>query len=79
MKIILNGIKSWFLQPFSWTEWTDISTFAFACDGYLLQGKRNTVSNAKKFRITILKQAMKMANAPVVPFEKLVDLGVCIK
>lgn len=43
---------NYFIAPFSWSRWTDISIFQYGNSSYLLQGKLNRRSNAKKFRIT---------------------------
>ena len=45
-----NWLTNYFLAPFSWSRWTDITTFAFG-GAYLLQGKVNSRTNAKKFNI----------------------------
>lgn len=47
---------NYILAPFSWSRWTDITTFAFA-GSYLLQGKVNKRTNAKKFRVTTISSA----------------------
>ncbi len=39
---------SYFTHPFSWSRWCDIQTFSYGSDAYLLQGKSNKNSNAKK-------------------------------
>jgi len=52
---------NYILAPFSWSRWTDIKTFQFAYGGYLLQGKVNKKTNAKKFRITEMKQSFVIA------------------
>ena len=51
---------NYFLAPFSWSRWTDILTFTYGMvsEPQLLQGKLNKRTNAKKFRITSLKQKM---------------------
>lgn len=72
---IIFGLKAWLSAPFSWSKWVDITTFQYA-GGYLLQGRVNHVSNAKQFRITELKQSLKIADAPFVTLEKLKEVGL---
>lgn len=75
-KIIYRSLWIWFLSPCFWTKWIDVTTFTYSYSGYLLQGRRNKLSNAKQFRITILKQSFKMAEAPMVHLDTLKQLGL---
>lgn len=76
MKQIISSLKSWILQPFLWGVWVDITTFSFGGECYLLQGRVNLISNAKKFRITPFKQWFITANSPEIELEKLKSLGL---
>lgn len=76
MKTIKQGLLAWIKMPFMWSKWIDITTFSFASAGYLLQGRVNSVSNAKQFRITIMKQRFAMADPPKIELDKLQSLGL---
>ena len=76
MKRIINGIGTWIQMPFFWSEWKDIQTFHWACNGYLLQGRVNLLSNAKQFRVTKFKQTFAVADTPNIPLEKLQNIGL---
>lgn len=73
--MIKQGLLAWLKSPFAWSKWIDITTFTFA-GGYLLQGRVNSISNAKQFRITEMKQSFKSADAPFVQLEKLKEIGL---
>ena len=77
-KVVRTDFKIWFvnyfLAPFSWSRWTDISTFDYA-GGYLLQGKVNKRTNAKKFKITEMRQCWKVAKTSV-SMDKLKENGL---
>lgn len=70
---IKTQFKIWLINylvgPFSWSKWTDINTFEFNGCPYLLQGKVNKVSNAKKFRITRIGAMFTSPRS--MPFDKL--------
>lgn len=51
-----NWLTNYFLASFSWSRWTDITTFSYAGEAFLLQGKVNSRTNAKKFKVIVLKQ-----------------------
>jgi hypothetical protein len=76
---IKTQFKIWLVNylagPFSWSKWTDINTFEFHGDPYLLQGKVNKVSNAKKFRVTRIG-TMFGASPMSMPFDKLRQHGL---
>lgn len=79
MKDVTVEFKMWLISylivPFSWSKWTDISVFTFGHDGYLLQGKVNRISNAKRFRITEQKQSLKSAHS-YASFDRLKEVGL---
>ena len=66
---------NYFLAPFSWSKWTDISTFEYGDGGYLLQGKVNKRTNAKKFRITAMKQVLIIAQTTQT-MQRLNEVGL---
>lgn len=76
---IKTQFKIWLVNylvgPFSWSKWTDINTFEFHGGPYLLQGKVNRVSNAKKFRVTRIGTLFG-ASPGAVPFDKLREHGL---
>jgi hypothetical protein len=72
MKVIFKiWLYNYITAPFSWSRWADISSFSFGSDAYLLQGKVNKNSNAKKFRITALKNNSKLADVQFMSLERL--------
>ena len=73
--MIKQGFLAWIKMPFAWSKWIDITTFQFA-GGYLLQGRVNSISNAKQFRVTIFKQKFVIADAPMVDLQKLKEVGL---
>lgn len=66
----------WMLAPFGWSRWTDIQTFGYDGDAFLLQGKVNRSSNAKKFRITCTKKSYRLANVSNVSMDRLNECGL---
>lgn len=73
---------NYILAPFSWSKWADITTFPFA-GSYLLQGKVNKRTNAKKFRVTTISSgnmfsAQYLDGLPIEKLEesKLIDREV---
>ena len=64
------------LAPFSWSKWVDISTFSYASCAYLLQGKVNRTTNAKRFRVTAISSTFKIADPRNVPIEELDKCGL---
>lgn len=74
---ILNALTGWILFPFSWSKWVDIQTFSFVGNAYLLQGKVNTVSNAKKFRVVKTNPSkFYAANIGILKMEDLATAGL---
>ena len=76
---IKTQFKIWLVNylvgPFSWSKWTDINTFEFNSSPYLLQGKVNRVSNAKKFRVTTI--GTRFGTSPrSMPFDELRKHGL---
>lgn len=71
--------KTWWtnylMAPFSWSKWVDIDTFAFNGMPYLLQGKVNRSTNAKKFRITRMGTLMGTSSGSV-SLDKLRERGL---
>lgn len=69
--------KTWFVNyfmfPFSWSRWTDILTFSYS-GAYLLQGRVNSRSNAKQFRITGMQRAFAVSK-PTTP--SMTQLDAC--
>lgn len=74
-KIILASIN-YLSAPFSWSKWVDIDTFSFGGDAYLLQGKVNNNSNAKRFRVTRTRQWYRTADIGSLPMQKLESAGI---
>jgi hypothetical protein len=77
---IKTEFKTWWvnylLAPFSWSRWTDIITFSYA-GAYLLQGKVNRLTNAKKFKITALRaNHLGVAKVERMPIETLEKCGL---
>lgn len=66
----------WLMAPFSWSRWTDISTFSYGDSAHLLQGKVNRRSNAKKFRVTNMKKSYSVIDIGRLPIEKLDECGL---
>ena len=72
--------KTWWINylmhPFSWSRWTDIITFSYA-GAYLLQGKVNSRSNSKKFRVVQLREnSLGVAKVEHMPIETLEKCGL---
>jgi|LakMenEpi03Aug12_release.lakeMendotaPanAssembly.Ray.scaffolds.fasta_scaffold2760367_1 hypothetical protein len=67
--------KTWitnFLFSFlGWSRWTDITTFSYGYDSYLLQGKLNKRTNSKKFKITSITSKDRS-----ISLEKLIESGL---
>ena len=78
MRQLLRSILWWWLQPFMWKPWVDITTFTFGYQGYLLQGRVNKISNAKKFRITKMRQLFSVAEVSAVSLKELNEKGLCL-
>lgn len=70
-----NWFTNYFLAPFSWSRWTDITTFAFG-GAYLLQGKVNSRTNAKKFKVTAIKNKVGVAKLEHLSMDKLASNGL---
>ena len=72
--------KTWWvnywLAPFSWSRWADIETFNFGSTPYLLQGKVNSRSNAKKFRVTPIKNRAGVASGGTPKLSYLAEHGL---
>lgn len=62
---------NYILAPFSWSRWTDIATFSFGYNAYLLQGKVNKRTNAKRFRVQSTKQVFAVADIGGISMEQL--------
>lgn len=67
---------NYWLAPFSWSRWADIQTFSFGCSAYLLQGKVNSKTNAKKFKVTAMKRTTGVADVGYVKIERLTECGL---
>lgn len=80
MKTLLTtawaGILATLLHPFSWTPWVDLKTFSYGGDAYLLQGRKNTISNAKRFRVQPTKNAFQTANVGQLSMDELITAGL---
>lgn len=67
---------NYFMHPFAWSRWCDICTFNFGYTPYLLQGKLNRRSNAKKFRVTAITNKIGVAYPGSVPISTLDEKGL---
>lgn len=67
---------NYILAPFSWSRWTDICTFSYGRTACLLQGRVNKKTNAKKFKITELRQRFTLNDVHNMPIEKLNECGL---
>lgn len=78
--MINTEFKTWWanywLSPFSWSRWTDIDTFYYDTHPYLLQGKVNKRSNAKKFKITAIKNTIGHSSMQGLNIEQLFKCGL---
>jgi hypothetical protein len=70
-----QSILNYLLFPFGWSRWVDLTTFHFG-SGYLLQGKKNKYSNAKKFRVIKMKQLFGFPSTPNLPLDFLTKAGL---
>ena len=72
--------KQWIIltmiAPFSWSKWVDISTFSWGSEAYLLQGKVNRRTNAKRFLVTAISSRFKVADPRNVSIEELDKCGL---
>jgi hypothetical protein len=79
-QIIKTEFKFWFLNyflsPFRWSKWKDIDTFTFGTSAYLLQGKLNKGTNAKKFKVVCTADGAGGANIVSIEFSKLEERGL---
>jgi hypothetical protein len=66
----------YWMAPFAWSRWADICTFSFGSNAYLLQGKVNRKSNAKKFRVTAMKRTTGVADVGHMKMERLTECGL---
>lgn len=66
----------YFAAPFSWSKWVDIKVFNFGHEMFLLQGKVNSRSNAKKFRITGTGKWGSSVCVNVMSIEELMERGL---
>ena len=77
---IKTQFQIWFVYyfnaPFSWSRWTDISVFHYSSNSYLLQGKVNKFNNAKKFRVTAIKNKFGIHSDASITMEKLESCGL---
>lgn len=77
---IKTQFQIWFVYyfnaPFSWSRWTDISVFQYQGTCYLLQGKVNKFNNAKKFRVTGIKNKYGLNGDASITMEKLDACGL---
>ena len=75
--------KSWFmnyfLAPFSWSRWTDIDTFSYTAEAYLLQGRVNYRTNSKQFKVTSMKNTFSLAHIGKLDIAILEDRGLIDK
>jgi hypothetical protein len=71
MKTIIYGSLAWLQTPFAWARWEDIDTFSFGGGGYLLQGRRNKISNSAQFKVIPLKQFFITAEPSRIPLETI--------
>lgn len=69
-------LHNYFLEPFSWSKWADITTFTFGSNAYLLQGKVNRRTNAKKFKVTAMKRLSGVADVGHMKMERLAECGL---
>jgi hypothetical protein len=71
-----NWFINYFLAPFSWSRWTDITTFSYASQAFLLQGKVNSRTNAKKFKIISFKTRTGIVKIGHMTMEQLALTGL---
>lgn len=71
----LKWLANYILAPFSWSRWTDIVTFSYA-GAYLLQGKVNSRTNAKKFKVIAIKNRAGVAKMEFLDMNKLAATGL---
>jgi len=71
-----NWWISYWLAPFSWSKWSDISTFSYGYKSYLLQGRVNRKTNAKKFKVTPIKNKYGTVGVETMKMERLVECGL---
>ncbi len=64
------------LAPFSWSKWVDIDTFNYTSYAYLLQGKVNRATNAKRFKVVAISSTFKIADPGHVPMADLEKAGL---
>jgi len=76
MRKPLTAFFDYLLFPFSWSQWEDIETFSFGGSAYLLQGRKNYRSNAKKFRVTPTKRFWQTADIGRLDMKKLESVGL---
>ena len=67
---------NYFISPFSWSRWTDITTFSYGGTACLLQGKCNKSTNAKRFKITTMKQRFSINDVGNMKMERLAECGL---
>ena len=67
---------NYILAPFSWSRWTDIATFSYGSTACLLQGKCNSRTNAKRFKITTLKQRFAINDVQHMEMKRLIECGL---
>ena len=75
---MIRRIRKALMWP--WTPWVDIMTFSWAGDSsYLVQGRRNSITNAKQFRTTRCDgQWFRVVSTPLVDEAKLTKAGLFI-
>lgn len=67
--------KALFLWP--WTPWVDVCTFTYGSGSYLVQGKTNRITNARKFRcVPCDGHRWAVATSPLVDEKKLAAAGM---
>jgi hypothetical protein len=75
-----TDFKTWWanywLAPFSWSRWADICTFSYGDNAFLLQGKVNKTTNAKKFKVTAMKRFTGGADVKSMTMERLSECGL---
>jgi hypothetical protein len=72
----LKWFASYFLAPFSWSRWADITTFSYGNEFYLLQGKVNSRNNSKKFKVIAIKNKIGVAKPDKISMEQLIATGL---
>jgi len=61
-----------------WSKWVDISAFNYGGQSWLLQGKTNSKTNSKKFKITKIGGHILQTPCNVVSEEVLKSKGIFI-